>query len=203
MDITAFGSGGSMATALWLVQSKRTKFTLVYADDLSIHTWRHCLSAEADRLVQQGTVHAVVLGSYCIKPQQQSTTEELKQFLEDIERTLRSGRGCTVLVDDLIDVLDLSDTLNYKIQTAYKQVYVYNLLFQAMVKYANSLVEYLNPYLKGKIFADPPSYPFSSLETLATSGKFSYGDMAKAAIDNGVSLKELQIRHKPALNFQF
>lgn len=105
-------------------------------------------------------------------------------------------------VDDLLDVLDLADILQYKIQTAYKHVYIYNLLFQAMVKYGNSLVEYLNPYLKGKIFTDPPVYPFSSLDGLADAGRLSYGNMAKAATDNRVSLKELQIRHNPALNFE-
>lgn len=191
-----------MATAMWLLQSHRTKYTLVYADDLSVHSWRHCLSAEATRLLQFGTIHAIVLGSNCQKNEQQSSDEELQVFLNDVEKQLRSGRTCTVLVDDLLDVLDLADILLYKIQTAYKQVYVYNLMFQAQVKYANSLVEYLNQYLKGKIFADPPLYPFSSLDSLSQSGRFSFGDMAKAALDNRVPLKELQYRHSPTLNFE-
>ena len=201
MHIVPYSNGGSMATALWMIQNHRTKFTLVYSDELSVHSWRHCLSAETTRLSERGTIHAVILGSRCLKPELQSTTEELKQFMDDIEKTLRSGLSCTVLVDDLLNILDLADICHYKIQSLYKQMYVYNLLFQAMVKYGNSLVEYLNTYLKGKIFMDPPSYPFSSLESLAISGRISYGNMAKAAIDNRVSLKELQIRHNPTLNF--
>jgi hypothetical protein len=105
-------------------------------------------------------------------------------------------------LNDLLDVLDLLDILNYRIPTAYKQIYVYNPIFQHLAKYANSLVEYLNVYLKGKIYSEPPAYPFSSYDTLVEKGRISFGTMQKVSINNKVSLKELLIRHQPSLNFE-
>lgn len=75
LDVAPYSSGTSMATAMWLLQDQRTKYTLVYAENLSVHSWRHCISAEVGRLQQWGTIHSVVLGGSCIKSQPQSTTE--------------------------------------------------------------------------------------------------------------------------------
>lgn len=69
-----------------------------------------------------------------------------------MQNLIRTNKSSFVLIEDVLDILDFVDTLSMLFQSSLRYVYIYNPTFKELVKYANSLVEYLNPYLKGKIY---------------------------------------------------
>jgi hypothetical protein len=148
--VVPYSSGSSAAAAMWMLTSLMTKQAMLFTNNLSVHDWRHCLEAEVGKL--EGHSFCVVLGGGCVKESEVSCQESFKMFIESLHNAIRANKSSFILIEDLLDILDYIEALNMLFMSSLRFVYIYNPIFKHLIKYANSLVEYLHPYLKSKIY---------------------------------------------------
>lgn len=79
IEITPLSSGSSAASAMWMIKSNLTKQCLLFANNLSIHEWRHCLSAETTKLTDES--FNIILGGKCVKTSEETSKDNFKTFV--------------------------------------------------------------------------------------------------------------------------
>ena len=108
-----------------------------------------------------------------------SKTEETKlgEIIKKINLNASQNMSTTIVLEDKTLSIDLIPRLQLQPEGSIQGVILGDQTFHHFHNYINSYVDYLSPFYKNQIFADPPDYPLTHYSKLGAKGRIVSGRM--------------------------